>query len=421
MFFKFTCLLLFIALGLSAQNKVELTGAVLDEQGNPIPYAHLGLKNGYTNIISNQEGNFALKIDAPLPDDTLIVTAIGFKDALFPLNALNAISHNTLVLSDTSYLLSTVSITSKTPEELLKEVLERRKETLISIPFTTEGFFRTSYAEDNKYVKMLEATVKIYNPDFQSNKKIKAALTHIRKSNDYSTKIGYENNNWLYKLFELLQIHSDQNVMNPANFHGYEFKLKDVTIGNNSTIYIIEASISDYSGQVIFHFYIDYDNMAFARIDYTIQPHKPLFGGDYDNIPNSNYFLLSAAGSELYQPNNGKYFLKNVWTKNTFEIREEGTNKKITSVGLLQELLIHDINLENPKKPKYSLPQRGDIYYVFRPYDPSFWANYNRPVYTKIHEKIKADLEFETPLVEQYLANGAKDSAKAKKKFQKNN
>jgi len=67
----------------------KITGKVLDEKGNPIPYATVKLKDKKVGASADQNGNFVLQVD---PKDVLVFSAVGFDIQETPVGTMGSVS-----------------------------------------------------------------------------------------------------------------------------------------------------------------------------------------------------------------------------------------------------------------------------------------------------------------------------------------
>lgn len=68
-----------IALTTIAQAQVPINRQIIDSNGDPVPYVNVGVLGTMNGTVSDEDGWFRLTIDSPSQEDTLVVSAIGFK------------------------------------------------------------------------------------------------------------------------------------------------------------------------------------------------------------------------------------------------------------------------------------------------------------------------------------------------------
>ena len=72
-------ILLLITSSLFAQ-EIAISGKILSSKDSkPICYASIGISNSYIGTISNDSGDFQLKLSTNYSQDTITVSAIGYK------------------------------------------------------------------------------------------------------------------------------------------------------------------------------------------------------------------------------------------------------------------------------------------------------------------------------------------------------
>ncbi len=410
LFLLFSC----CSFHLYGQAFLTLEGQVVDPSDAPVAYAHVALFDDPAsdgNVVTNEEGFFLLHLAPALSDKRIAVTAIGYQTLIVSVRDLTNHGPVRLVLQDTTYQLTGIEVSARTPAEILREAIDRIDANYPAAPFTSEAFFRTAYSEDGTYVKLLEASLQFHDRHFVDQKPVKAELRQIRKSNDYSEKVGYENNNWLYNLLESgLVVRERTNILDARSAADYNCSLETTTFFDERKLYVIQASLQQPAFDVEYELYIDAATLAFVRIDYKLDFREPLFGGDYDNLENAEYYIASQRGSEQYERFGDRYYPKTAWRESFAHVRHKATGEELVTLGILQELLVHQTEFQAPRKIQNPLPRRGDLYYVSLPYHQSFWDRYNRPVDTERQQRIRTDLEREEALEVQFRKNGEKES-----------
>ena len=88
----FTLLVFFFAFSLSAQTKVS--GIVLDNTNQPIPYANIVFKGSQVGVVSNEDGRFY--IESPNNYTAIIVSFVGFPDKGYDKNDRRRVLKNRL-------------------------------------------------------------------------------------------------------------------------------------------------------------------------------------------------------------------------------------------------------------------------------------------------------------------------------------
>jgi hypothetical protein len=124
----FTLIVLLFAFSLSAQTKVS--GIVVDNSNEPIPYANIFFKGSQVGVVSNEDGRFY--IESPQTYTALIVSFVGFPDKEVKLTKLVNYDFK-IVLTEGNALKEVKIFAGKTSKknnpalDILRKIWERRR------------------------------------------------------------------------------------------------------------------------------------------------------------------------------------------------------------------------------------------------------------------------------------------------------
>ncbi len=76
---RFPILLIFLAFQVGIQAQNNLSGKIIDSDGNPISFVNIGILNKAVGTVSDEQGNFILSFRDNLLLDTMVMSCIGFK------------------------------------------------------------------------------------------------------------------------------------------------------------------------------------------------------------------------------------------------------------------------------------------------------------------------------------------------------
>src|SRR5574344_79006 len=139
-----------------------IRGVLIEKMtGEPLSFCSIDLFGSSISTISNLNGQFELKIPDSLTTQSLIINHMGFKQKSVPVNILLA-ENNTIVMEQQSIDIQELVIREADPQEVLDNMLSRRKSNYINQP----AYYTTYYREGVEYKKILnnytEAVFKIY-------------------------------------------------------------------------------------------------------------------------------------------------------------------------------------------------------------------------------------------------------------------
>jgi hypothetical protein len=176
----FTLLVIFLAFSISAQTKVS--GIVLDNTNQPIPYANIIFKGSQVGVVSNEDGRFY--IESPNNYTAIIVSFVGFPDKEVKLPKL--VNYDFKVVLTEGNALKEVKIyagkTSKKDNpalDILRKIWERRRKNGLKM------FKQYQY---EKYEKV-EFDMNTIDSAFMKNKLFKG-MEFVFKNIDTSSVTG---------------------------------------------------------------------------------------------------------------------------------------------------------------------------------------------------------------------------------------
>ncbi|SMG20183.1 CarboxypepD_reg-like domain-containing protein [Marivirga sericea] len=183
---------------ISAQN---LSGRLLDENKNPIPYAHLQLDKSAYGTISNDSGYFSLRIKRGF--EKLNISSIGYNSLSIPIENIsfggmqNFTLRNSKISMDEVVIKGTFDSASWYVEKAIKNIRKnypRGKHSQIA-------FYRESTIRDTSYSRMLDAIVLLSERGInRKSEDTRYETLRIRRTAD-NRGISWRQSlqNWLYQ------------------------------------------------------------------------------------------------------------------------------------------------------------------------------------------------------------------------------
>ena len=159
-----TCVL--FSFHLNAQNNdeivsyIEYKGKVIDKNSEDgIASTHLKVKNSTLSTITNNEGEFSLKVPKENLDLVVSVYVLGYETKNIHLDYFNR-DYTTIALEITTEKLSEVELFSAVDaKKIVKQTLENKGDNYLNEPILLTGFYRESIQQRNKHVSLSEVVV----------------------------------------------------------------------------------------------------------------------------------------------------------------------------------------------------------------------------------------------------------------------
>ncbi|WP_029037459.1 carboxypeptidase-like regulatory domain-containing protein [Salinimicrobium xinjiangense] len=167
-------------------NFTEYKGKVVNSRNqDPLSAVYLSVQNTNISTVTNNDGEFSLKIPDDLDNVNVIVSHLGYQSRTLPLSFFKQ-QPVVIELQESMEQLSEVAIFTYTdPEALVRNMLKNRATNYFTDPVTMTGFYRESIRRGRKNVSLSEAVVKIHKQPYDSNADDDISLVKARKTADY--------------------------------------------------------------------------------------------------------------------------------------------------------------------------------------------------------------------------------------------
>lgn len=137
--------------------RLTITGKITDAaDGEPLPYASIGIKGKTISTISNLNGEFDFHVPPEYRNDILVISMMGYENYEAPIWAIE--SPLTVRLHQHTTVLQEVVVKdSLTGGDILRIALSRIEQNFPMKPFLLEGFYRDVKKVADSYISLLEA------------------------------------------------------------------------------------------------------------------------------------------------------------------------------------------------------------------------------------------------------------------------
>ncbi len=365
----------------------EYNGIVLDKESNrPLISASVSLNETNISTVTNDEGEFLLKVPNNVSGSGITVSFLGYRDKMVALSDFKGKKLKIkLNLSVTE--LSEVNIDPRDPEALIREVLKRKGSNYLNDKTIMTAFYRETIKKRRSYVSLSEAVVDVYKNPYSSPKTDAIKLYKARKSADYkkldtlTLKLQGGPATSLY--IDVMK--NPENVFTQEMLKLYEFSFDKSTKVNDRYIYVLKFKQRHYVKEPLYFgkLYIDAETLAMTKAIFSLNMEdkeevsrmfvkkKPI---------NAKVYFTEATYNIHYRQKDGKWYysygridlaVKINWKKKLFN----------SNYRLNVEMAVTDWkkNINNETlKPKDRLKSSvvlSDQASGFS--DPRFWGEYN--------------------------------------------
>lgn len=326
--------LLFFLIPVSALAQSSLTGRIMNERGEPIPFASIRLNRNGIGTLTNEEGRFLLNWSHQRDTDSVSFSCMGFQEQRFAVAGLRT-RPVTITMQPAPALLEGVTVTATTAPELVKRAIRKIPDNYYQTPVITHGFYRIHTKKGDEHLMLSEAVFDIYNPGYSSSADNKFHLVQMRSVQDEQGSQGIDlgmKPKALYK-YDIVRDLASSSLLDEAGLKKHQFRYLKRTMLNGKRVYQVAFDQRDGLKESLFAgvLFIDEETEAFAGFKIGRSP-KGIAYARYGT--GADRTLLKLMGMEIgilrddlliqYQPMDGKWVLASV--QNSNELRF--TNKR---------------------------------------------------------------------------------------------
>jgi len=366
----------------------EYSGTVVDiVSGDVLVFASLEVKNTNISTVTNNDGDFLLKVPANMENASIVISFLGYKQMTVLLSDLNK-TKNTLSLTPDVTNLPEANINIfKDPRDLVEETLKRKASNNIDQQAFMTAFYRETIKKRRRNVSLAEAIVNVYKQPYNSNKRDNMKLFKARKSTDYSKldtvalKLQGGPFNALY--VDLMKY--PQYIFTSETLDYYNFSYMPSTTINGKGVFIVKFAQNSNVIEPLFYgkLYIDAETLALNSAIYNLNvENKELTASLFvkKKPRNVTVYPTKAAYRVDYREKDGKWYYSYSNVQITFKINKK--RKLFNSVySLSSEMAITDWEFTDTKESlKYKDRLKQSIIITDEASgfsDPEFWGAYN--------------------------------------------
>lgn len=387
---------------LSLAQNITISGKAIDaETREPLPFASIGLRGKSIGTITNLQGEFDFHIPQAYRNEILVISMLGYANFESPVWSLVGEKENVLTLNKSVTVLNEIFVEdSLSGGDILFNAMSKIGKNYPAKPFLLDGFYRDIKKVGGTTISLLEAAVKIYDENYnEPRNKLKlherVQLIEVRRS------LGYENR--FTTFFDQVNLLEDMLLNNSIRYRQL--------IPNDGIYYkITRQKDSNYNGRDVFvlnhsryfslKLFIDKEDFSIIHVEYEDNPPSD---SRHANEKKGNMYSRYQGVKKVidFKKVNNKMYLNYMTVTTKVNWYDLATDQLKFETELYQQLLINEVNPNTRERIKEPMKNYG-LQYQDRPYNKSFWDNYNLIKETPLDKKILEDLEKVAPLDKQF-------------------
>lgn len=361
-----------------------ITGIIVDDETlEPLPFATIGLKNKGRGTVSNNNGEFGLKITSDLINDTLFFSYLGFISREIPVQ--QSLGNNLTISMKREFIsIPEIIIRNQIPQEIISKARLAIPGNYASTPAYLTGFYREGVMKKSELQTYSEAILLIYKSAYSGtllNDQIKLYKSRKIENTDRNDTLAIRLKAGLSTCLELDGAKNIFDFLTTESMPDYSYRMTDIVTYDDEAAYAIEfeqreeVDLPLYKG-IIYINTIDY-SILYAEFELNqLQIHKMKDSFISNSSRGFNTWPLSVKYSVSYRKVNDRYFLSHVRGDLLFSSKRK---KKLfnSQFKVFFELAITEIELNNVTR--FEREELAPIHSIFSKtitnYDPLFWGN----------------------------------------------
>lgn len=365
---------------------ITFHGKVIDrDQKEALPFSSISVLKRNIGTISNIDGDFEMKIPDTTPDDTVVVSCLGYKQFRLPVREINNAAL-TILLQPTTFQLREIMITYISPQDILSRIVSKIALNYPQEPEIMTSFYREVLKQDKNYIDVAEAVMDIRKSSY-GNIFTEDKVKLIKGRKNLNVKpyklVDFKIQGGPYYITKLDVVKTLDSFLDPEYIPFYKYSLEEIVEFNNRPTYVIGFKPKEkvdnpfYQGTLL----VDMSSFALVQADFELSrsglklaqesliKKKPK---DFFVRPLQVHYLVQ------YRRSEDKWHLSIAQTSMNFRVKSK--QDKINSVfQSTSDLLITDFKPdEGTHFKRNEIFNSKDIFTeMINNYDEDFWGDYN--------------------------------------------
>lgn len=364
---------------------LQINGVIYNrESETKLAFANLSLLGKSMGTISNEQGEFNLKISYDNLKDTLVVSYIGFKNAYIPINQLS-LYQNRIFLEEDQFQIQEIIIRTENAKLILKNALEKIKSNYYTDPYYITSFYREIVNNRKDLSSISEAVLEVYKSPYMGLFSDQIKLIKSRKNEFFSKNdtISLKLKGGLYASLYLDMIKNPSYFLTNEYLYLFDYQIADIVKFDNGSAYVISFKPLSYLEENSFegNIYINTDNLAIVAIEFNITPEAiDKIGSSLVIKKNIRTKVKPVSAKYLinYRKINEKYFMNLARGELVFKVKYK---KKLFSSEFKTAFEFATNNIDTIDVKRFDRFETISIKDVFidenYQYDHQFWGEYN--------------------------------------------
>lgn len=336
------------------------TGKVVDASSSiALPFSSVSIKNSYFGGITNETGNFSIKIPEAFFNDTLVFSYMGYYNSEIAIS--DFIDSQIIKLNSGIVSLQEVIIRSADPLQLLRKSRKLLSTNYFENHYSFQAFYREAVKRSSDYMIYSEALIKGYKPSLNSlNTNSRVQLIKGRKFSNIqqSDTILVKLRGGMDACFQLDVIRQLPDFLTEDGEYNYQYSISDIIIWHNELVYVIDFKPRSSSSPSMFKgsIYMSVNSYAIIGTDFSFINKRISKSGNMFVFKKSRKIRVIPVNTQYqieYAKWNNRYYAKYVRGELTIKVKKRRHFFR-ENYTTFMEMVYTQINTDNVEKLAYS-------------------------------------------------------------------
>ena len=365
-------------------------------RNQPLIAASVYLKNSFRGVITNDDGEFVLKVPDHSLNDTLVVSHLGYNPKFIPLQSIEK-GQVEIRLQAHSVILEEVIVSGASARTIIKTMLENLEAHYPSSDVTYTSFYREEVKRGSNYQYFSEAVLKVYKNSYQglvNMERIQRLQSRTIKSASKKDSVLLKIKSGLRTSLYLDVVRNRPTFIHPQTIEQYRYKLDGTSYIDGDMIYLIRfepkpgANVR-YEGTL----YVNAQYYALEGVDFAYaSTRKDALEELVSKRSRGVKKKFNQASYKIrYKQIGSTWYLQRTETTLSVKVKKKNNwfYKPYTSQTLFLVLNTDTTNMSRPRRKESVNPSVIFSDEVFK-YTPDFWGKYD---YFKPSDQVIRDLK----------------------------
>jgi hypothetical protein len=257
------------------QNLITIKGKVVDaENGNPLVFATVAVKETNVAIVTNIDGEFTLKIGESITSKNLEVSFLGYKNKTILISDMRDNGYkNVISLEPAPIPIKEIVVKPLDPVEIVEKAINNIGKNYESVPNLMTAFYRETIRKNRTYVSIGEAVVEIFKAPYDSDIRFDGARIYKgRKGSDVEKMdtVLFKLQGGPISVLSLDIAKNTESVLTKEAMQYYNYTLSGVIEIDNKPHYVIDFIQRPSVDMPLFmgSLYIEMDSYAITEVEF---------------------------------------------------------------------------------------------------------------------------------------------------------